>query len=585
MGDIFCENKKSEISDVIKRLEIAEAALRIFDYCMYINMEDGSYEELAKSEYVDRLREGFNGDAFHDLPNMMNNNIADNYKYETVDFCTKETVQSSLRMAKALNPDKIAVTNLEAYSDVKDMWLRFTFVGDKQGDDGYFRTVVFQATDITEDKLKEIEVINQMQEQMGIIESIAAIYMCIYYIDMSDGTFFELRAENEKIRDIIGKVGIAQDKLNLMCDMMVSDEYRQVMQEFADLSTINGRLKGVNSEAIQFTDENGKWLEGNLISGDKDEAGNCNHILFALRSIQDEKEKEIDLIEKSNTDELTGLYNRRTYEDDVEEYHDTATEDDFVYVSIDVNELKTVNDTLGHEAGDELIIGAAYCLKQCLGPYGRVYRIGGDEFAAIIFTSREQLDLIRKDLEDVTIRWKGKQVNSLSISAGFVRKDEVTTSSVRDMAVIADKRMYETKSAYYKSKGVDRRGQKDAHIALCALYTKILRVNLTEDTYQIVNMDIDEKTEEKGFSNKISSWLHGFGKSGQVHPDDLDSYLEQTDIFYMRDYFREDKTSLNIHYRRKIGDVYKNVMMEIIPANDYSDSNQNVFLYVKSIDK
>ena len=52
--------------------------------------------------------------------------------------------------------------------------------------------------------------------------------------------------------------------------------------------------------------------------------------------------------------------------------------DEFTYVSLDVNGLKVINDTKGHTAGDELIIGACQCMKKSLGPYGKLYRIGGD---------------------------------------------------------------------------------------------------------------------------------------------------------------------------------------------------------------
>ncbi|MCR5626574.1 MAG: hypothetical protein K6F99_04595 [Lachnospiraceae bacterium] len=53
----------------------------------------------------------------------------------------------------------------------------------------------------------------------------------------------------------------------------------------------------------------------------------------------------------------------------------------------------------------------------------------------------------------------------------------------------------------------------------------------------------------------------------------------------MRDYFAGNKTSLSIFYRRKYEDGFKQVMMEIIPANDYTEKDQSLYLYVKNIDK
>ncbi len=156
--------------------------------------------------------------------------------------------------------------------------------------------------------------------------------------------------------------------------------------------------------------------------------------------------------------------------------------------------------------------------------------------------------------------------------------------SVRELGIIADKRMYEAKSAYYRKTGLDRRGHQDAHRALCEMYSKILKINISDDSYQIIYMDTREQTTEKGFSDKISSWLTSFGLSGQVHPDDLQEYLNKTDIQFMRSYFAENNKVLRSFYRRKYEEGFKAAMMEIIPASDYSESDQSLYLYVKHID-
>lgn len=284
----------------------------------------------------------------------------------------------------------------------------------------------------------------------------------------------------------------------------------------------------------------------------------------------------------SENDQLTQLYNRRAYESYISKPESDT--DNMVYVSIDVNELKVVNDNLGHEAGDELLVGAADCIRTCFGPYGNIYRTGGDEFVAILYTSDEELEHIKKDFEDVTTVWEGRLVDRLSVSCGYVSRREFADLSFAELAKIADDRMYEAKATWYKRKGVDRRGQAAAHTALCNLYTKILKINLTSDTYAIVNMDMSEQTAEKGFTDSISGWLHGFGTSGNVYEDDLEDYLQKTDLDYLKKYFSSGKTSISIFYRRKYDDGFKQVAMEMIPADDYEEENQALFLYVKNID-
>ena len=287
----------------------------------------------------------------------------------------------------------------------------------------------------------------------------------------------------------------------------------------------------------------------------------------------------------ANTDELTSLLNRHAYEEALERCGKSGSVANFVYIAMDINGLKVVNDNIGHKAGDELIIGAAECMRVCLSPYGKLYRIGGDEFAALIYATQQEIEFLRRDLDETVLRWRGVQVENLSISMGIAAKREFPDYPISELATIADERMYEAKGAYYKKKGIDRRGQHSAFSALCSSYTKILKINVTTDTYSIICMDMTEQTADKGFSPIISQWLHDFGTSGQVHPDDLQQYLSFTHLDYVSNYFLHGHRNLNIFYRRKSADGYRKTKMEMIPAEDYSNSDMNLYLYVKDIDQ
>lgn len=289
-----------------------------------------------------------------------------------------------------------------------------------------------------------------------------------------------------------------------------------------------------------------------------------------------------NLVRITQTDELTGVLNRRAYEEDIYS-HDNIPDDKFVYVSIDVNGLKVVNDTKGHMAGDELITGACQCMKESLGKVGKLYRIGGDEFVAILFCDEEKAKEALDDFDTLLSNWSGELVDSISVSYGWISKNEKPDASVRLLSAVAEERMYEAKTAHYKNQGVDRRGQHDAHKALCNLYTKILRVNLTDDSYQIVNIDEFEQNQE-GLAASISEWLCSFGKSGRVHPEDLEEYLRKTDINYLKDYFLNNDKTLQIFYRRKYNDGFNRVMMEMVRADDFGEDNLCLYIYVKKID-
>lgn len=307
------------------------------------------------------------------------------------------------------------------------------------------------------------------------------------------------------------------------------------------------------------------------------------YVVVVQNNLQTNAISEQIMRKVSITDNLTGIFNRRAYSETIDKLTNIFPAE-FVYMSLDVNGLKTVNDTLGHAAGDEIIIGAAECMSKCLGIYGNIFRIGGDEFAAVLYVPTDKFETMIHTFENEVDNWKGKFVNSLSVSFGYVKADEIQGQSIENISILADKRMYEAKAAFYRKKGVDRRGQIDAHTALWNQYTKILKINITSDTYEIVSMDENEQTADKGFADTISGWLIGFGNSGQVHKSDLEEYLQKTDLCFLREYFNQKKSKLSIFYRRKYSDGYKNVIMEMIPTGNYTADNQELFLYVKPID-
>lgn len=435
-------------------------------------------------------------------------------------------------------------------------------------------------------KKQREQLAEKISNQYEILESMAGIYSYVNYVDLDEQTARRFDVL-EDISDPIDMEGDPHTSLNKGLFGGVVNEQKESFWEFTDLSTLPKRMMNEKIITAEFRHKKDGWFRAQYIRIGESLDTPIKKVIYTIRNIDEEKKNIEKWIKKSNTDELTGYFNRHAYEEDIATLEEGRIRENFVYVSVDVNSLKLVNDTLGHDAGDEILVGACECMTQCFSAYGKLFRTGGDEFAALIFADESELTEIFKDLEELTDKWTGKLNEHLAISYGYVtwKEAEREKFSLHQMAVLADKRMYENKSRYYQERGIDRRGQRDAHVALCALYTKILKINITDDTYQIINMNADEKTKEKGFADKISSWLYEFGTSGQVHPEDLDKYLEKTTLQYISDHFRREKTSLCIFYRRKYGDEYKRVMMEMIPANDYSDKSQSLFLYVKDIEE
>ena len=160
-----------------------------------------------------------------------------------------------------------------------------------------------------------------------------------------------------------------------------------------------------------------------------------------------------ELISKlAYSDGLTGLGNRTAYLEELETYANNTKENTYLgVVYLDVNNLKTVNDKLGHEFGDELIKAAAKIIENSFGTLGKSYRIGGDEFCVLIpgIDLQEKYDNaldIFNNLIHETNNQK-KYTYNIQIAHGFAICKELTRANIEDTIADADSIMYQNKTA------------------------------------------------------------------------------------------------------------------------------------------
>lgn len=177
-------------------------------------------------------------------------------------------------------------------------------------------------------------------------------------------------------------------------------------------------------------------------------------IMYMFSKIMKEKYEKEKLLYISNTDALTGCLNRHAYETDINKLD---LKKEWIYISLDLNSLKHINDTYGHDVGDEMICAAAACMTASFGEFGKVYRIGGDEFVVIVTQKPDELDAMTKHFDSSVAEWRGKIVDSMTISYGCVRSLEEDWEFVYDIAKEADRRMYASKARYYSDSDIDRR--------------------------------------------------------------------------------------------------------------------------------
>ena len=172
--------------------------------------------------------------------------------------------------------------------------------------------------------------------------------------------------------------------------------------------------------------------------------------------------KTEDLIHRQykqiTTDSLTGLLNRQAYTKAKIEYDSLGRlPESLVVMMIDINGLKETNDRLGHDAGDELICGAAECIRSSIGSRGECYRVGGDEFVVFSDMTKEEMDRILQILNLKISLWSGENGNELSLAIGHARAGDHPGLGIDKLVFEADQAMYDAKEKYYLEKGHDRR--------------------------------------------------------------------------------------------------------------------------------
>jgi diguanylate cyclase (GGDEF)-like protein len=146
---------------------------------------------------------------------------------------------------------------------------------------------------------------------------------------------------------------------------------------------------------------------------------------------------------EAETDPLTGLGNRRRLALDVES-HAAADAPRRVLALFDLNGFKHYNDTFGHPAGDALLARLGHSLEAFARARGRVYRMGGDEFCALLDRGREPVDvLVRAAATALAAEGDGF---SITASYGWVELPEEATDAAEAMR-LADQRMYANKNS------------------------------------------------------------------------------------------------------------------------------------------
>lgn len=241
-----------------------------------------------------------------------------------------------------------------------------------------------------------------------------------------------------------------QEVLGKPLTMLFPDPYHQASSEPLDRSHLTGGFRKNGKTAEGF----GVCKDGTRIPVELSvavwEIEAETFYSGIIRDTSERKRAEALLHMLSLTDELTGLYNRRGFMTLAEQHLKLAarTRRRMYLLFADLDGMKVINDTLGHQEGDRAIREAGELLKHTFRESDIIARIGGDEFAVLVPEARkEDENVVKARLENNLIERQAKAdlAFKLSLSIGIVSCNGEEPCSLDALLDQADREMYEQK--------------------------------------------------------------------------------------------------------------------------------------------
>ena len=256
------------------------------------------------------------------------------------------------------------------------------------------------------------------------LSSIADIYMTVFDLNVINDTYSEISTKDPLVSELADDSGNnMREKLYDVTDKLTNELSKESVREFVDIDTLEERLSETNTVTLEFLNHNNLWFRARFIVSERTAAGRLSHVMFTTELIDKEKRDRDKLLYLSETDRMTGVSNRGSGEHKIRVM--LSNNEHGMFMLLDADKFKSINDTYGHAVGDKVLMALAYSMQRTFRSVDVVMRLGGDEFAAFIpgvtdiETGRNMTDRLFECIDNVHIPELRERRIAVSVGAAF----------------------------------------------------------------------------------------------------------------------------------------------------------------------
>lgn len=312
--------------------------------------------------------------------------------------------------------------------------------------------IIVGVRNIDEQTKQEQEIDRKLKQNItytNIALALAKNFFTIYYVNVETDEYVEynLDTEKQKLQKVSSGSKFFDDSIVNAKRLIVPEDLDKFLKAIDKNNLLNAlkEKKTFRLSYRQLFNNVPTWVSLIVVTLIHD----STHILFGISNIDDQKKKELELLKEKSfarTDALTGVNNKFSYVEIEDKYNLKIKNKEitsFAVAVCDINNLKLINDTLGHSEGDKYIIDARDTIKSVF-KNSKIYRIGGDEFVLIL----EGEDFINRNklLEEFkALNEKNQNTNKAVVACGISDFNPEYDYTLQDIFNRADKAMYKNK--------------------------------------------------------------------------------------------------------------------------------------------